>query len=603
MPGRSFPNEIWLASFQSMDRATLKSVRLVCRVFASLAWDVLLHDITWHRPVRMLLAHARRWEHNPVLHRDLSVCLEHPHDNYYGNPGLTRNQVKHVFKRIRSFSNLEALAVHCLGGHILKNMPALLRELPNLRALTFVGVNIPANLVDVLRGLPSLTHLTLDFCALAPALVALPAPSEYTSNITSVKVRLRKYPLSLIQPWNPQTVRCAGLFSLLPGLRTLHIDDCHLPTEILASAITSLTIGVPNILDASAIFYAEAHFCKVLRAMPQLTRLTAYLCSVNTNDAPRHDTFYHGSTALGEPPRLPHLTHFSGAARLGQLALGMVPDLEDVRVTAQGDSDAIQFIHFLQKRRIFVQHISVELPGWSSQVARALLHLTRCERREIVYAGTGSPDSGKFDLSTSHIVEDVVIRQASKRAIDLIEFLAERKAPVRRLSVALPYWSIEVVRVVVLSLRQCEHLDITYEEGEPSDDESIADLGIEFLPLLTHLREISILRVPPTERPNGAPESIDEIAQNMASGLHIEAGDNPLIQENPTVQSEVVRTHEELVELENTEDEMNIRGILYCWTRKNQNPAFQRICLSGTGPTKWVRALDRDTNKWVTKVV
>ncbi|KAJ7496423.1 hypothetical protein FB451DRAFT_1207772 [Mycena latifolia] len=602
-PGRSFPNEIWMTCFQRMDRATLKSVRLACHVFASLAWDVLLRDITWHRPATMLLAHARHWGQNPVLHRDLSVCLEHRDDNYHGNPGLTRKQVEHIFKRIRSFSNLETLTLRCLGGHIPENLFAVLRELPNLRALIFVGGNIPANLVDMLRGLPSLTHLTFDFCALTPALAELPAPSEYTSNITDLKIRLGTYPWGLVQPWNPQTVPCAGLFSLLPGLRALHIEDCFLPTEILASGITSLTIGVPHTHDSSAIFYAEAHLCKVLRSMPQLTRLTAYLRPVNTSGAPHHQfNAYHGFVTLGEPPRLPHLTHFSGTARLGQLALVMVPELENVRVTAQGNSDAIEFIQFLQKRRTLVRHISVELPFWSSTVARILLCLPRCERREIVYAGTDS-DQGKFDLSTSHILEDVVIQQAGKPAIDFIEFLAERKAPVRRLAVALPCWSIEVVRVVALSLRQCEHLEITYAGGELSDDESIADLGIEFLPLLPHLREISILRVPPMERPHGAPENIDKIAQNMASGPDIEAGDNPLIQQNVTAQTEVVRTHEELVELEDTEDEMNISGILYCWTRYNHNPAFQRICLSGTGPTKWVRALDRDISKWITKVI
>lgn len=72
-----FPNEIWMATFESMDRPTLKSGRLVCHLFASLSWDVLLQDITWSTRARALFA-AVGWEHNPALTRTLSVGRSSP---------------------------------------------------------------------------------------------------------------------------------------------------------------------------------------------------------------------------------------------------------------------------------------------------------------------------------------------------------------------------------------------------------------------------------------------------------------------------------------------------------------------------------------------
>ncbi|KAJ7496452.1 hypothetical protein FB451DRAFT_1207835, partial [Mycena latifolia] len=787
-----FPNETWMACFQFMDRPTLKSIRLVCHVFASLAWDVLIRDITWGTPATAL-DHAQHWVHNPVFHRDVSVCLEHPTDAchwadlddpidassntlndlsddvYMPARGLTKNQVARIFERIRSFPNLEALTLRSLRGAILDNLPEVFRELPKLRALTFVGGNISPNLADVLQGLPGLTQLTLDYGALTPALAELAARSPLSSNITNLKINLRTGPLTFKQPWSAATVPAAGLFALLPRLHTLHIHRCFIPIEILPSGITLLTIGFPRVSDPVARDHGKAHLCQVLRTMPQVERLTTYLCDVEYDKdhyGLRHhytDEELQALAAQHDPPRLLHLTHFTGAASLARVALADANAVEVVNVKAEDEEEAIEFIQFLKQQSHLVRRFSVELPFWSSKVAWTLLRCFRqcehlvitysgtgsahlgklnlslpdfledivieqdneeaielilflaerkapvrrlsvrlpfwnskvartalrclpdCERLVITYVGTGSAELGKLDLSPSHVLEDVVIKQNTPRAISLIHFLAERKAPVkrlavelpswasevarvisrclpqcerveityagsgsaklgksdlyrsnileevsinqssegtiefikfleerkapvRRLSVALPFWSVEIARVICLSLPLCEHLDVTYATGEPSE-EALVDLGTEFIPLLAHLREISILRVPLLEQPNldrDAGKMIEVVSQKMGS-LNVETGAIPLIHQRlprptfgPTVQGEVVCSHQDLVDLEETEDELNLRGIIFCWTRYNHDPALQRVCLSGRGTTKWVRELDRDTNKWNT---
>lgn len=74
-PEQLFPNEMWLSSFEFMDRRTLKSVRLICRHFYDLSQKVFLRDITWSTTSDALCDY---WEQNPslaIFPRDLSVCL------------------------------------------------------------------------------------------------------------------------------------------------------------------------------------------------------------------------------------------------------------------------------------------------------------------------------------------------------------------------------------------------------------------------------------------------------------------------------------------------------------------------------------------------
>ncbi|KAJ6597797.1 hypothetical protein DFH09DRAFT_1399534 [Mycena vulgaris] len=533
-PEPKFPNEIWMRSFQLMDRRTLKCVRLVCHLFASLAWDVILRDITWS-PARAV-AHAEGWKENPSLSRDLSVYFALPSAAFLGLPRLeAADQVARIFKRILSFSYLEAL--------------------------TLFGADIPENFHDFLRKLPSLKELALEQCVLPPALAGLPISPlpEYPSNVINLKVTLYN---SHVHPqdWTA-TIPCAGLFVLLPRLHTLHIERCFLPTDILAAGITSLTIGIPCADSSAGDAAAKAYLCKVLRKMPQLRRLTAHMRTFETHPDDFHP--HQILPTIGAPPSLLYLTHFTGADRLGLVSLLAAPALEDVRVTGRRDVEAIEFIESLQERNVLVRRLTVELPGWSAEVARAATRcLPQCEHLEIVY-GIRGDDQRTLVLSATHVLEDVVIELDSEEAIDLIEFLQERNAPVRRLSVELRAWSSEVVRAVTRCLPQCERLEITYTWGELSQ-EALVNLGTEFVPRLTHLREISILHGPEKRQ-----SYVKDAVQDLVSLLP-ETGVFPdldrelllaaeLLAAEPKFATEVDSNHEELVEREATEDKLNLR--------------------------------------------
>ncbi|KAJ7697693.1 hypothetical protein B0H17DRAFT_1328857 [Mycena rosella] len=739
-PERILPNEIWIESFQSLDRHALKALRMVCRSFCRLSWDVILRDITWSNSSRAVAA-TEYWERNPAhtcLPRDLLVSVAAPpirledstkptagdeddEDTYH----LTADQVTRIFDRIRSFSNLEALTIDY--------------------------AYIPADFCDVLQELPILKQLTLNYCALPLALSQLPVrPSRlptHISNVTSLKV-------SLVKPEHPvlsmDPVPCAGLLSLLPRLRTLDIERCFLATDVFPSGITSPTIKIPW---AGGEALAKGYLCEVLRSLPRLQSLTAFMSDedLSSYDPTHALSPYH----TAPPPSLPHLTHYTGTADLGLVALAASPIIHDIRfleernapvrglsvklplwssaaarvisrylpqcerleiiyagtgteelgkldlatchnlenvvikqdnhaakelieflaerdapvrrvsvhlpvwtrstsvvrsvfrclprcehleittsadagklvlfasspyalnhvVIKQDSERAIDFIELLRERNMPVRRLSLELPFWSTTVARAVSHcIPRCERLEITYAGTGTAELGTLILSASHVLEDIVIKQDSQRAIEIIEFLEERSAPVRRLSVELPVWNTAVVRSTCLSLPQCEHLEITYARDQPSE-ESLVELGTEFIPHLAHLREISILHVPRETEPSvdeRTADGVEETVQEMESGAEIQPV-APLVDDlrelngldgQLMVEIEVVKSHKELVELEDAEDEMNLRGILHCWTRYNHNLALQRICLSGSGPTKWVRERDwNDAKKWTTTVV
>ncbi|KAJ7697708.1 hypothetical protein B0H17DRAFT_1051908, partial [Mycena rosella] len=96
------------------------------------------------------------------------------------------------------------------------------------------------------------------------------------------------------------------------------------------------------------------------------------------------------------PPSLPHLTHYTGTADLGLVALAASPIIHDIRV--QGKSARIiQLVKFLEERNAPVRGLSVELPFWSSAAARVISHyLPQCERLEITYARTGTEELGKL---------------------------------------------------------------------------------------------------------------------------------------------------------------------------------------------------------------
>ncbi|KAJ7697721.1 hypothetical protein B0H17DRAFT_356547 [Mycena rosella] len=665
-PERILPNEIWIEALQHMDRRTLKALRMVCRSFSHLSWDVILRDITWSN---WFSAGTNYWERNPAhtcIPRNLLVSFkfiglsdtlvwEHSANDDKGVYQLTRmsDHVARIFNLMRSFTNLEALTID--------------------------GAYIPANLQDVLRDLPALKQFTLNYCALPVALSELPVrggsrgPAPHASNITSLKVSLVDPVHHPLPVWSTAPLPCAGLFFLLPRLRTLHIERCFLATDFFGSGITSLTIEIPRLID-DALPYT--YLCKVLWSLPRLRCLTAYTWNQCHEDADNH-TFnpYQPPVVTGPPPSLPHLTHYTGTADLGLVALAAAPIIEDIRVQGkseqiiqlvellqernapvrglsvqlpfwsyaaaqvisrylpqcgrleityagtgtqelgkldlptchnledvvikqdsqeaqelieylaernapvrrvsvqlpvwtlstsvvrsvfrfmprcehleittsadagklvlsasspyafnhvvikQDSEQAMDFIKLLQERNIPVRRLSLELPFWSTTVVRAVSHcIPRCERLEIAYAGTGTAELGTLVLSASHVIKDIVIKQDSQRAIEIIEFLKERRAPVRHLSVELPVWNTAVVRSTCVSLPQCERLEITYARGQPSE-ESLVELGTEFILHLSHLREISILHIPPEIEPSvdertadGVKETVQEVSRNQ----------------------------------------------------------------------------------------
>ncbi|KAJ7478345.1 hypothetical protein FB451DRAFT_1241835 [Mycena latifolia] len=472
------PNELWLTSFQSMDRRTLKSIRLVSRSFAQLSWEVVLRDVTWSNPNKA--ANSQCWKENPVLAilpRDLSVRLAHW--------TLTDRR---IFERICSFTKLEVL--------------------------TFVDAVLTTELNEVISQLRSLKRLTLHHCALSADLMEPPVPLprlQDASNITDLQINLVRDPSSLAKPWSTDTMPCAGLFHLLPRLRTLHIDGCVLPTEVLGSGITALTISIPHIpeSDADGVAFARDYFCRVLWAMPQLRRLTAYEYPSNEGDGDHPNDPPQPVPAPDEPPRLCHLTHFSGAMHFAQLALSASLELENVCQEGDGE-DVVKFIEFLQ----------------------------------------------------------------------------ERQTPVRRLSIKLPEgWDAEVVRAATYCLPRCEVLEIEYEGCKASED-ALLELGIEHIPRLTHLREISILNGPTTGLTEVQEYSMQDIADEMGAQLSIRGYSKDL----------TGNAHEDLVDEEG--DDSDPAGVLLSWTR--YNPTLQRACISGSGISKWVREYHASTKEWIT---
>ncbi|KAJ7496454.1 hypothetical protein FB451DRAFT_196981 [Mycena latifolia] len=609
-----YPNEIWMMSFQWMDRQTLKSIRLVCHLFASLAWDVILRDITWSNAA-ISIAGAKSWDQNPALPRDLSLSLENLNAAFMEHPGpeFTQDSAACIFERVRSFSNLRALNLRIFSAAISENLSELLRELPKLQGLTVVGGKIPANLQEVLQGLPSLKQLTLDRCALAPALSQLPVSplSEYTSNITNLKVVLGGYPFMSTQLWNTNTVSCAGLFSLLPRLRTLHIERSFLPTEHLPTEITSLTIGIPRVRDSPVDDHGKAYLRRVLCLMPHLRSLIACTEQLEVLHLPtlqhiglnlhhphhslnQHQHGHPQSPEMDDPPNLPHLTHFTGAISLALVALAKAPAVEDLCVEAETEREALEFVPLLAERNPLVRRFSVHLPNWNRESARGISRgLAQCERLEITYGSHGADGLGRLDLSPSHVLEDVDIKLREWHAIDVIEFLHERSAPVRRVSVEVASGSVPaVVKAVVRCLPLCERLAITYKNDRPSTA-ALVDLGTGFIPSLTHLQEVSILPVSRDTKP--------ATCHDQPTGWILV----PVVTVPRTIQPEVVSpSHEELVHLEETKDTMNLRGIIFCWTSHNRNSALRKVCLPGMcAATKWVRERDNDDNRWITKVL
>lgn len=243
---------------------------------------------------------------------------------------------------------------------------------------------LPVMLSDVLGALPRLKELTLEYCTLDSALERRPSCSQRTSNITDLRIKRLQYD----GPSTAQTsitVPCTGLFSLLPGLRTLHVEGCFLPIEVFTSGITSLTLVVPRLLHS----LTRAHICDVLRAMPQLRRLTA-------DDDGDWVHYPDGLSPFPHPepkplPMLRHLTQFSGSVDVGKMVLVGSPalELEEVMISETFGESAVEFIHLLQQHSAPIRRISVALcsPNFVGVVRAVFDYLPQCERLEITYPG------------------------------------------------------------------------------------------------------------------------------------------------------------------------------------------------------------------------
>jgi hypothetical protein len=150
---------------------------------------------------------------------------------------------------------------------------------------------------------------------------------------------------------------------------------------------------------------------------------------------------------------------------------------------------------------------------------------------------------------------------------------------------------------------------------------------MDCIPLLRDLREISIRYIPPAPDPkpkekdrstDDADADLVRVALNVIVSpyerLQQDSGADPKLEEYPLLldipetdasndQPADILDHEALVQREESEDAMNIQGILYCWTRANRNPALQSISLPGRGTTRWIRERGGACAKWTTKVV
>ncbi|KAJ7075514.1 hypothetical protein B0H15DRAFT_956434 [Mycena belliarum] len=375
------PQELLLATFKHMDRRTLKSIRLVCRLFAVLSWEEILRELTWHNPDGP--ANAECWKADPALAlrpRDLSVRFG------------TGPPKAYVLNRISSFTQLEELT-------ILESV-------------------IPTQLCDVLHQLRNIQSLTLDHCSLPETLMEpsllLSRHSSNTSAVTTLK-------LNIVDPRLPhphwgQELRCGGLIALLPRMRTLHIDRCFLPVESLGSMTVELIICIPHLGDGDTIRFGRKYFCRLLREMPQLQRLTATesQCKIRINSTSLQGIPHIAPITMDELPILPRLTHFTGGTQLGHLALSARHALEEVRIEEEGEA-VIKFIEFLQLQQASVRRLDIRvLKRWDAEVVRAVCYcLPSCEVLAIEHDGETASEGELLDLGSHYLSHLVNLRELS----------------------------------------------------------------------------------------------------------------------------------------------------------------------------------------------
>ncbi|KAJ7027122.1 hypothetical protein C8F04DRAFT_1123474 [Mycena alexandri] len=335
------PNELWMVILFCMDRRTLKAARLACRLFYELSMEAMLREITWLSKAKAL-READYWEHNPNhanFPQDLAVCFADPPPE--GTCSVSAGEQTRILNCIRGFPRLEALDLS-------------------------IG-NFPEDLYHVLADLSALKELTLRYCALPPSLTSVPVAILPNRNITSLKLfGLKSYPYRSANTFTADPVPCAGLFSLLPRLRSLHLELSFVETPFLPPShrLTQLTIGVPS----SAVYIN--HFLEILRSIPQLERLTTY-----DREKPGHEADANNANASAvptAPPALNYLTHYTGTTALALEALKAAPSLIDVCIVADSSRLLVDFVEFLDQRQIPARRLRLEVTYWGSDTVEAL---------------------------------------------------------------------------------------------------------------------------------------------------------------------------------------------------------------------------------------
>ncbi|KAJ7171523.1 hypothetical protein C8R46DRAFT_1263114 [Mycena filopes] len=369
-----FPPEIWMAILHLSDRLTLKAARLTCRLLRNLAGEILMSEVTWVDKGRALLG-VTDWEQNPMQvapQKDLWVSLM---DARFGTPYFWRSnsgrpdpEAARIFDCIRTFRRL--------------------------RALTVVFDDVPKDLYHVLADLsPTLKQLTLQLCALPPLLADAPVqvfpPRKFTSNITDLALfDVQPYPFHPAA--NIAPLKCAGLFSLLPKLESLHLAATFPVTPFLppGSGLKRLTMAVPR----------SRHFTKqffdILREIPRLEELTTYPRELVDRE---HDYVAALSASPPAPPLLAHLTNYTGFISFARKALPRTPLLRDVCIIDNG-VDLVPFVEFLGERQFPLRRLRIEVLRWQwDELVETLRAVTFClptvECLEVAYAeGTPSED-------------------------------------------------------------------------------------------------------------------------------------------------------------------------------------------------------------------
>ncbi|KAJ7881770.1 hypothetical protein B0H14DRAFT_3433806 [Mycena olivaceomarginata] len=370
-PMDTLPQEMWLRVFELVDCTTsLRCVVLVCRKFHNLGIEALVRHISWPSTA-VAMSHLDFWDRNPSkTHLVRSV--------YFSLSGtdVTKDYPR-IFGCIQSFSKLK---------HIELGFGPL-----------------PEILYPTLQYLPSVTHLTLESCAIPPP--PLFFPYSYPSPSADPPLPIQVTHLSISKLWGSIANLVVDGVSVpiahhLPNLRAFSTDAIgfQIPVDVSAQ-LSSLSITLPTLSGD-----IQPRLDAVLQRSPALTHLDISIAPAAFNHAlPPPAT---PSIATQPSPPLPELRVLSAPWPTAGHIIRGAPLLTHLRVGPQipipKTSDAIWLIERI--RHAPLRGVALHLQGWDDEVLLAATRcLPGCEVLEMWYHDAGPSDTFLFNLGIHHL--------------------------------------------------------------------------------------------------------------------------------------------------------------------------------------------------------